>query len=50
MVEGLLAKAVPATDSEVAAIRLGLAEDLDDLLLTEPFLHAPLLLLRGILD
>jgi hypothetical protein len=48
VVEGLLGEAVPATAIEVAAIRLNLAEDLEDLLLAEPFLHAPLLPVRPI--
>jgi hypothetical protein len=39
-----------ATDLEVVASHVGLAPDLDDPLLVDALLHAPLLLLRGILD
>ena len=50
VVEGLFGDAVLTADIEVVASRFGLAQDLDDLLLGEPFLQAPLLLPRGILD
>jgi hypothetical protein len=50
VVKGLLGDAVLATDIEVIARHVGLAQDLDDLLLAEALLQAPLRLLRGILD
>ena len=48
--ESLLRDAVLAAESEVVAVSGCFAQDLDDLLLAEPFLQAPLLLLGGILD